>query len=104
MNLLQNLSELMKEKNMNRTELAKELGIAPSTINSWYNRSCENISLQTLLKLSRYFNITMEELVHGHYNSIVFSSKDYSDTELKAIKSFGDYLKSVKEELEKEST
>lgn len=103
MNLLQNLTELMNEKNMNRTELAKEIGIAPSTINSWYNRSCDNISLQTLLKLSKYFNITMEELVHGQYNSIVFSAKDYSNIELKAIKNFSDYIKNVKEELEKET-
>lgn len=101
MSFLDNLNELMKEKNMNRTELAKEIGVAPSTINSWYNRSCDNISLQTLLKLSNYFEITMEELVHGSYESIVFSTKDYSVTELKAIKNFSNYIKSIKEELEK---
>lgn len=101
MGFLENLNELMKEKNLNRTELAKEIGIAPSTINSWYNRSCDNISLQTLLKLSNYFEITMEELVHGHYHSIVFSTKDYSLTELQAIKNFSNYIKSIKEELQK---
>lgn len=103
MNLLENLTELMKQKNINRTELAREIGIAPSTINSWYNRSCDNISLQTLLKLSGYFEISMEELVHGDHTSIVFSTKDYSVNELKAIKNFSDYIKNVKEELIKET-
>ena len=102
MYLLENLTKLMQEKNINRSELAKEIGVSSSTINSWYNRSCENISLQTLLKLSKYFNITMEELVNGKYNSIVFSEKDYSKNELKAIKNFSDFIKNTREEIAEE--
>ena len=93
MNLLNNLTYLMKKKNINRSELAKEIGIAPSTINSWYNRSCENISLQTLLKLSNYFNISIEELVHGNHQTIVFTEKDYTKHELNAIINFSIFLK-----------
>lgn len=99
MYLLENLTELMQEKNINRTELAKAIGISASTINSWYNRSCENISLQTLLKLSSYFNITMEELVNGRYHSIVFTDKDYSKNELKAIKDFSLFLKNTRNDI-----
>lgn len=99
MYLLENLTELMKEKNINRSELAKEIGISASTINSWYNRSCENISLQTLIKLSTYFNISIEELVNGRYNSIIFSEKDYTKTELKAIKDFGSFIKNTRIEI-----
>lgn len=102
MYLLENLSKLMKEKNINRSELAKEIDLSSSTINSWYNRSCENISLQTLLKLSKYFNITMEELVNGKYNSIVFSEEDYSQNELKAIKNFSDFIKTTRKEIAEE--
>lgn len=102
MYLLENLTRLMQEHNINRSELAKSIGVSPSTINSWYNRSCENISLQTLLKLSSYFNVTMEELVNGSYNSIVFSGKDYSTNELKAIKDFSDFIKNTKKEISKE--
>lgn len=104
MYLLENLTNLMQERNINRSELAKEIGIAPSTINSWYNRSYENISLQTLLKLSAYFNITMEELVNGRYNSIVFSAKDYSRTELKAIQDFSTFIKNTRIEIANEIT
>lgn len=92
MNFLENLTELMKQKNINRTELAREIDIAPSTINSWYNRSCENISLKTLLKLSNFFNKTIEELVHGNTNVITFSEKRFTKHELNAIINFSEFL------------
>lgn len=92
MNLLDNLTKLMDDKNINRTELAREIGIAPSTINSWYNRSYENISLKTLLKLSRFFNITIEKLVHGNTNEITFTEKTFTRAELNAIVNFGEFL------------
>lgn len=94
MYLLENLTSLMNERNINRSELAKAIGIAPSTINSWYNRSCENISLQTLLKLSRYFNISMETLVNGEpVNCVCFVKNDYTEKELQIIRQFGDFIK-----------
>lgn len=60
-----NLQALMSAKGISRRRLAKECGISPSAVNSWFNRSAENISLQTLKKLSDYFGISIEELVHG---------------------------------------
>ena len=102
MKFLSNLTELMNEKKINRTELAKEIGIAPSTINNWYNRGCGNISLQTLLKLSNFFNISIEELVNGNCNIVIFNNEDYSITELKAIRNFSKFLKTTREEIEAE--
>ena len=94
MRLLENLTFLMQEKNMNRTELAKEIGIAPSTINSWYNRNCDNISLSTLIKLSGYFNISMEELINGYpTKKVIFDELEFSTSELKIIRKFGDFIK-----------
>ncbi len=94
MNLLTNLTYLMEKKGINRTELAKEIGIAPSTINSWYNRNCENISLSTLLKLSKYFNVSMEDLINGDYiNCVCLVDKDYTDKELEIIRQFCDFIK-----------
>lgn len=94
MKLLKNLTILMAEKGINRTELAKEIGIAPSTINSWYNRNCDNISLSTLLKLSKYFNVSMEDLVNGNPSSyIIFNDIEYTSKELEIIKQFGSFLK-----------
>ena len=99
MRLLENLTYLMKEKNINRTELAKQIGIAPSTVNSWYNRNCDNISLSTLIKLSGYFNISMEELINGYpAKSIVFDELEYTSSELKIIRKFGDFIKENRQE------
>lgn len=83
MNFLKNLTHLMEINNMSRNDLAKAVGIAPSTVNSWYNRGYENISLKTLLKLSRFFNITIDELVDG---SIADNYKELN--EIKRIKEF----------------
>ena len=69
-------------------------GIATSTINSWYNRSYENVSLKTLLKITNFFNITLEQLVYDDTNeTISFSTKDFSANELQAIKNFSIFLK-----------
>lgn len=92
MHLLENLTILMKQKNINRTELAREIGIAPSTVNSWYNRSYENISLKTLLKLSKFFNKTIEELVHGNMCKVTFTEETFTKTELNAIINFSEFL------------
>ena len=98
MGLLDNLTHFMKEYNLNRTELANAIGIAPSTVNSWFNRGYDNISLQTLLKLSSFFGITIEQLVNGDTSQqIIFSSKDFTEKELKAIVNFSIFLKKNRE-------
>lgn len=102
MNLLNNLTGLMNAKNINRSELARNIGIAPSTINSWYNRSCDNISLQTLLKLSQFFQVSIEELVNGECGSITFTEKDYTQNELKAIVNFSEFIKTTRIEISNE--
>ena len=69
MNFLDNLTKLLKRENLSRSELAKRLNIAPSTINSWYNRGYENVSLKFLLKICDYFNVSLETLVNGDIDS-----------------------------------
>jgi transcriptional regulator with XRE-family HTH domain len=89
-----NLQALMSAKGISRRRLAKECGISPSAVNSWFNRSSENISLQTLKKLSEYFGISIEELVHGRHqrSEIAFSSSAYTDEELDQIQRFAHFL------------
>lgn len=89
-----NLQSLMSAKGISRRKLAKECGISPSAVNSWFNRSAENISLPTLKKLSDYFGISIEELVHGKQRrrEITFSSSAYTDAELDQIKQFAHFL------------
>lgn len=89
-----NLQALMSAKGISRRKLAKECGISPSAVNSWFNRSAENISLPTLKKLSEYFGISIEELVYGKkpLREITFSGNTYTDDELNQIRQFAHFL------------
>lgn len=63
--LLKNLERYMKKRQINKTELAKELGLSASTVHSWWHRGTGNISISTLVKISNLFDITLDELVFG---------------------------------------
>ena len=88
-----NVRALMSAKGVSRRKMAADCGISPSAVNSWFNRSAENISLPTLLKLSEYFGVTIEELVHGTpQREITFSNRIYTDKELEEIQLFAQFL------------
>ena len=93
MKFLDNLDYLLDKNKMSRAELARKIGIAPSTINAWYSKDYKGISLKNLVKLSRCFNVSMEDLVYGDIKSLKFTSKEFTDSELKAIKDFSEYIK-----------
>ena len=93
MNFLNNLDYLLNINKMSRAELARTIGIAPSTINAWYTKDYKGITLKNLVKLSNCFEVTIEDLVNGDINALFFTSDNYSESELKAIKDFSDYIK-----------
>lgn len=93
MKFLHNLDYLLHINKMSRAELARKIEIAPSTINAWYTKDYKGITLKNLVKLSKCFEITIEDLVNGDINALFFTSADYSESELKAIKDFSDYIK-----------
>lgn len=93
MRFLYNLDYLLTVNKMNRSELARRISIAPSTINAWYSKDYRGITLKNLLKLSNCFDVTIEELVNGDIRSLSFSPENYTESELRAIKDFSDYLK-----------
>ena len=93
MNFLYNLDYLLTINKMSRAELARQIKIAPSTINAWYTKDYKGITLKNLVKLSDFFNVTIEDLVNGDPFSLSFTSANFTDSELKAIKDFSDYIK-----------
>lgn len=93
MNFLHNLDYLLHINKMSRAELARTIGIAPSTINAWYTKDYKGITLKNLVKLSKCFEVTIEDLVNGDINALSFTSENYTESELKAIKDFSDYIK-----------
>lgn len=94
MEFLKNLEFLLQENNMSRAELARKIGIAPSTVNAWYNKSCDGVSLKTLKDIASYFNVTLETLVNSqNIQEIYFTEKEYTKEELHMISQFGRFLK-----------
>ena len=93
LNFLCNLEFLMDRNNINRSELAKAIGIAPSTINAWYTKDYKGITLKNLSKLASFFDISMEALVYGDQSSLTFTLENYTEAELKAIYDFSQYIK-----------
>lgn len=93
MKFLHNLDYLLQINKMSRAELARTIGIAPSTINAWYTKDYKGITLKNLVKLSNCFEITIEDLVNGDITSLSFTTENYTESELRAIKDFSDYIK-----------
>ena len=99
MEFLKNLERLMYSYNMNRSELARACGLSTSTVNSWWNRGCENISLQTLLKISKCFNCSLEELVYGEPElSYAYTTNEFTKRELRLIRLYADFLKQTRKD------
>ena len=91
---LTNLEVLLKNNNMNRSDLARAIDVAPSTINSWYARGSEKVSITILRKIAVYFNVSLEVLINGDtITSIHFTEYEYTKQELELIKNYGKFLK-----------
>ena len=90
MNLLKNLDYLLRINNLTRAQLSRELNIAPSTINTWFSKGCENISLRFLIKLSEYFGVSIDDLVHRDLE------KDESEKDLRLVQSIYRLTRDVK--------
>lgn len=56
------LKELRVEKNVGQVELAKAIGVSKGIISLWENGLREP-NMYSLIKLARYFNVSIDELV-----------------------------------------
>lgn len=104
MNFIKNLDYLLEKKEIKKSDLARAIDVAPSTISAWYNGKYEKVSLQILKKLSMYFNVTMDELVNDDLSNsneikLVYSSKHFTKQELISIDNFVNLIDSYKEEI-----
>ena len=78
MDFLEKLDFMMKRYNLNKRSLSIKSDIPYTTIDNWYKRGYEGIKLETLRKLSNYFNTLIDFWVlddvtdpnHGKVNSL----------------------------------
>lgn len=101
MGLTDKLDILMKERNINKAELARESGVPYTTIDGFYKKGSENAKLSTLKKLCSYFNCSLDYLaddtVHSEQESAIaahFDGSEYTEEELEEIRNFAEYVKS----------
>lgn len=60
------LKELRVEKGLSQQKLGEQLGFCNQTISFWENNSREP-DLDTLLKISHYFDVSLEELLEENH-------------------------------------
>ncbi|MEG1519497.1 MAG: helix-turn-helix transcriptional regulator [Clostridia bacterium] len=60
-NFGERLKELMLENNLTTIKLGESVGVTSSNVSKWYLRSAD-VSLSTLIKLSEYFDCSIEFL------------------------------------------
>lgn len=99
MGLTDKLDLLMKEKNINKAELARESGIPYTTIDGFYKKGSENAKLSTLKKICAYFNCSLDYLADDSIDepqtiAAHFDGNEYTEEELSKIKEFAEFVKS----------
>lgn len=99
MGLTDKLDLLMKEKNINKAELARESGIPYTTIDGFYKKGSENAKLSTLKKLCAYFNCSLDFLADDDVSddsktiAAHFDGDEYTEEELDRIKEYAAFIK-----------
>lgn len=102
MGLTDKLDLLMKERNINKADLARESGVPYTTIDGFYKKGSENAKLSTLKKLCTYFNCTLDYLADDTVNdqpttiAAHFDGDEYTEDELDEIRQFAEFVKNRK--------
>ena len=60
--IAENLKLLMKEKNINQTQLSERIGVAQSAISAWLSKKKEP-SITSLWLLSDFFDTTVDFII-----------------------------------------
>ena len=100
MGLTDKLDLLMRERNINKAELARESGIPYTTIDGFYKKGSDNAKLSTLKKLCAYFGCSLDYLADDnttktapHTLAAHFDGDEYTQDELDEIKQFAEFVK-----------
>lgn len=71
------IQKLRKSKNMSQEKLAEKLGVSRHSISNW-EREVSNPDLKTILKITKLFNVSLNQLIKGveimQVNKYVYSA------------------------------
>ena len=100
MGLTDKLDILMKQRNINKAELARESGVPYTTIDGFYKKGSDNAKLSTLKKLCSFFNCSLDYLADDSIQeekattlAAHFDGSEYTEEELDEIKQFAEFVK-----------
>lgn len=100
MGLTDKLDILMKEKNINKAELARASGVPYTTIDGFYKKGSENAKLSTLKKLCTYFDCSLDYLADDDISNepqtiaAHLDTEDLSEAEFEDVANYIAFLKS----------
>lgn len=83
----QKLKELRLEKGLTQFSLSKDFGVSKMTISAWENDKQEP-SIDDIIKLARYFDVTTDELLDIHSYDYNFEYKHNNTTLIHKEKNF----------------
>lgn len=91
------LSKLLELNNMNPNELARKVGVAPTTIYSMIKRDSKKADIEVLLKIADILGVTVEYFVDEEVKPTTlaahFDGDEYTEEELNEIRQFAEFVK-----------
>ena len=96
------LSKLLELNNMNPNELARKVGVAPTTIYSMIKRDIKKADIEVLLKIADILGVTVEYFVDEEVKPTTlaahFDGDEYTEEELEEIRQFAEFVKNRKKQ------
>lgn len=90
------LDILLKERNMTVTELARRIGVAPTTIYSIIQRNNKKVDIDVLLDIADTLGVDAEYFRDSEKPTTIaahFDGNEFTEDELEEIKNFAEFVK-----------
>ena len=91
------LDELLKKQNMTVTELARRVGVAPTTIYSIIQRNNKKVDIDVLLNIADILGVDIDYFRDCEKPVTIaahFDGNEFTEEELDEIRNFAEYVKS----------
>lgn len=91
------LDELLKKQNMTVTELARRVGVAPTTIYSIIQRNNKKVDIDVLLNIADVLGVDADYFRDSEKPVTIaahFDGNEFTEEELDEIRNFAEYVKS----------
>ena len=93
------LEELMEKKGINTNELARLIGVAPTTLYSMIKRDSNRVDIDLVIKIAHALGMTADEFLSAEApapNTLAahFEGEEFTPEEAEEIYNFVNYIKS----------